>query len=136
MSKHKECLTTFKSNIQRILETRASLSEISKWSEDFLRCVYNSIPTHCPAATKEVFVFKEFLALRDKQDPSTSTALNITKIVQQKLPSEDVQEFAQSKRTTTSIHGNSSPSLHIITKLIELLIYFLRRSSSRAITHK
>lgn len=94
-------------NIQRILETRASLNEITKWSEDFLRCIYNSIPTHCSSATKEVFVFKELMAIPDKQDPSTSTALNITKIIKQKLPSENVQGFSQSKRATSSIHGKS-----------------------------
>lgn len=120
LSKHQECLTTFKSNIQRILETRAALNEITKWSEDFLRCIYNSIPTQCSSATKEVFVFKELLAVPNKQDPSTPTALNITKIVKQKLPGQNVQRFAQSKRATTSIHGEILPSS---TKLIAYLFF-------------
>ena len=108
LTKHKQCFTTFKSNIQTILETRASLSEITKWSEDFLRCIYNSIPTTCPTATKEVFIFRELLAVPDKQDRNASAALNITKIVKQKLPGQHVQHFAQSKRATSSIHGRGS----------------------------
>ncbi|CAF3040182.1 unnamed protein product [Rotaria sp. Silwood2] len=107
LTKHKECLRTFKQNIQIILQTKASLNEITKWSEDFLRCIYNSIPTNCPTATKEVFVFKELLAVPDKHDLATPTSLNITKIVRQKLPSQNVEGFAQSKRATSSIHGIS-----------------------------
>ncbi len=103
--KHKQCLITFKNNIQIILETKASLNEITKWSEDFLRCIYNSIPTNCPTATKEVFIFRELLAVPEKQTNSTLTSLNITKIIKQKLPSQNVKGFAQSKRTTSSIHG-------------------------------
>ncbi|CAF4780102.1 unnamed protein product [Rotaria sp. Silwood1] len=106
LTKHKECLTTFKQNIQIILQTRASLNEITKWSEDFLRCIYNAIPASCPTATKEVFVFKELLAVPDKHDLSTPTSLNITKIVRQKLPNQNVEGFAQSKRATSSIHGD------------------------------
>ena len=105
LKQHAQCLTTFKTNIQTVLLTRTSLQEINRWSEDFLRCVYNSIPTHCPSATKEVFVFKELLAVKEKQNSSTPTALNITKIVKQKLPGQNVQGFAQSKRATSSIHG-------------------------------
>ncbi|CAF1357281.1 unnamed protein product [Rotaria magnacalcarata] len=106
LNKHKECLTTFKQNIHTILQTKTSLNEITKWSEDFLRCIYNSIPTSCPTATKEVFVFKELLAVPDKHNESTSTSLNIMKIVKQKLPSQIVEAFAQSKRATSSIHGD------------------------------
>lgn len=105
LTKHKQCLKTFKANVQAVLATKASLNEITKWSEDFLRCVYNSIPTSCPTATKEVFVFRELLAVQDKQNHVPSQALNITKIIKQKLPSQNVQGFAQSKRTTSSIHG-------------------------------
>ncbi len=105
LTKHKQCLVTFKSNIRTILETKTSLNEITKWSEDFLRCIYNSIPINCPTATKEVFIFRELLAVPDKQKNSPSTALNITKIVKQKLPNQNVQGFAQSKRATSSIHG-------------------------------
>jgi len=105
LTKHKQCLTTFKSNIQPILGTKASLNEITKWSEDFLRCIYNSIPTNCPTATKEVFIFRELLAVPDKHHNKTATSLNITKITKQKLPSQNVKGFAQSKRATSSIHG-------------------------------
>ncbi|CAF3592458.1 unnamed protein product [Rotaria sordida] len=111
LTKHKQCLAIFKQNIQMTLQTKASLNEITKWSEDFLRCIYNSIPTHCSTATKEVFVFKELLAVRDKYNSSTPTSLNITKIVKQKLPSQNVEGFAQSKRATSSIHGDP----HIIS---------------------
>ncbi len=104
LTKHKQCLITFKSNIHTVLETKASLTQITKWSEDFLRCIYNSIPTHCPTATKEVFIFRELLAVPEKYN-KTPPALNITKIIKQKLPSQNVQGFAQSKRTTSSIHG-------------------------------
>ena len=86
-----------------ILRTKASLDEITKWSEDFLRCVYNSIPRNCPTPTKEVFVFKESLVVRSKHD--RSKPLNITKIIKQKLPSQVVQTFAKSRRATSSIHG-------------------------------
>ena len=110
LRKHEQCLKTFQSNIQTVLLTRASLQEINKWSEDFLRCVYNSMPTHCSSATKEVFVFKELLAVKEKQNSSTPTALNITKIVKQQLPGQDVQGFAQSKRATSSIHGERKSS--------------------------
>ncbi|UJR27084.1 hypothetical protein I4U23_008386 [Adineta vaga] len=106
VTKHKQCLVTFKNNIQTILQTKASLNEITKWSEDFLRCIYNSIPTTCSTATKEVFVFRELLAVPEKQNNATATALNITKIVKQKLPSQNVEGFAQSKRATSSIHGD------------------------------
>jgi len=105
LTKHKQCLATFKNNIQIILETKTSLNQITKWSEDFLRCIYNSIPTNCPTATKEVFIFRELLAVPEKHQNSTPTSLNITKIVKQKLPSQNVQGFAQSKRATSSIHG-------------------------------
>ncbi len=104
-------MTTFKSNIQTILETKASLNEITKWSEDFLRCIYNSIPTHCPTATKEVFIFRELLAVPDKHHNATASSLNINKIVKQKLPSQDVKGFAQSKRATSSIHGIEHQSI-------------------------
>lgn len=110
LRKHEQCLKTFQSNIQAVFLTRASLQEINRWSEDFLRCVYNSIPTHCPSATKEVFVFKELLAVKEKQDGSTLTALNVTKIVTQQLPGQNVQGFAQSKRATSSIHGEKKSS--------------------------
>ncbi|CAF1218289.1 unnamed protein product [Adineta steineri] len=108
LTKHKQCLSTFKNNIQTVYQTKALLNEITKWSEDFLRCIYNSIPTNCPRATKEVFIFKELLAVPEKYNKSTPTAttLNITKIIKQKLPNENVQEFAQSKRATSSIHGD------------------------------
>lgn len=108
LNKHKQCLTTFKSNIQTILETKTALSEITKWSEDFLRCIYNSIPTTCPTATKEVFVFRELLAVPEKRQNTNTISLNITKIVKQKLPSQNVKAFAQSKRATSSIHGTEN----------------------------
>ncbi|CAF0929496.1 unnamed protein product [Adineta ricciae] len=106
LTKHKQCLATFKNNIQTILQTKASLNEITKWSEDFLRCIYNSIPTTCPTATKEVFVFRELLAVPEKHTNATTQTLNINKIVKQKLPSQNVHDFAQSKRATSSIHGD------------------------------
>jgi hypothetical protein len=126
LTKHKQCLTTFKTNIHTILETRSSLTEITKWSEDFLRCIYNSIPTSCPTATKEVFIFRELLAVRDKHNRPTTAALNITKIIKQKLPSQNVQTFAQSRRATSSIHGmdiyffQTFPNRHMIDSLMTL----------------
>ena len=75
LTKHKQCLLTFKTNIQTILETKTSLNEITKWSEDFLRCIYNSIPINCPTATKEIFIFRELLAVPDKQHNSTVTSI-------------------------------------------------------------
>jgi hypothetical protein len=108
LDKHRQCLITFKSNIRMILTMRSSLNEMSKWSEDFLRCIYNSIPMDCSMATKEMFIFKELMAIPEKLSPSMATILNITKIIQQKLPSQHVNEFAQSKRTTTSIHGGQT----------------------------
>lgn len=105
LTKHKQCLTTFKTNIQIVLETKTPLNQITKWSEDFLRCIYNSIPTNCPTATKEVFIFREMLAVPEKPQNSSVLSLNITKIVKQKLPSQNVKGFAQSRRATSSIHG-------------------------------
>lgn len=109
LTKHKECLTTFKQNIHTILQEKAALNQTTKWAEDFLRCVYNAIPSSCPTATKEVFIFKELLAVPEKQNSTaSSSSLNITKIVKQKLPSQDVEGFAQSKRATSSIHGTDA----------------------------
>lgn len=106
LTKHKQCLTTFKSNIQIILERKTSLNEITKWSEDYLRCIYNSIPTNCSPATKEIFVFRELLAVPEKQDNSSTKKIELNKIVKQKLPSQNVEGFVRSKRATSSIHGD------------------------------